>query len=197
MKPLALLLVLALCGVVRADEAAAREHLADADEALAEAEEYLRELAAQDPELAKLIRESRRKAKSDTESSRGPAALESTARAAAGYLGFGPVVDIIAGGVATVTTAAGAWAVGNRRRRRREEDEEEDPDDRPRPRSSFRQQGVPEGSRDGREGGHPVRREARADSPLMSDDSLDAPANGNGNGHYGRASQRAKAVGSG
>lgn len=165
-----LVLVVLLCGVALADDSAALRHLDDADESLGEAEQYLQELAASDPEIAKLLRESRRKARADTDRSRGPAAIEGTLRATAGLLGFGPVVDAIAGGVATVTTAASAWAIGNRRRRRREE-EEEDPDTRPRPASRFRQRGVP----DGGEGRGEVRREARTDSPVAG--------NGNGYGH--------------
>jgi len=199
-----LLLILAAMNVARADDQQARDHLADADEALAEAEDVLRELVGETGDAAKILREAKRKAKADTDRSRGPAMIEGTLRAAAGVLGFGPAVDAISGTVAAAGTAAAAWAIGKRRgsaqaqSARRREDDDDDPDDRTGTRGArFRGDG-----RRGRgEGGREARNQAGA--PVSNGNGY-AGQSGHGydrpnrSGEYdalpATASQRAKAV---
>lgn len=114
------------------DTAAARGHLEDALEATGDANDVLGEIAARSPKRAQLIRDAKRKARDDTDRSRGPAVIEGAARQAASLLGFGPLVDAIAGTGAAVATYAAGRVLGGRAEARRREDDDEDPDDRPR-----------------------------------------------------------------
>lgn len=138
MKPItSMLLVLLLASAVSAqpsesDVAGARGDLEEALEATGDAQDILGEIAARSPKRAEMIREAKRKARDDTDRSRGPAIAEGAVRQVAGLLGFGPVVDAVAGTLAAAGTYAAGRVLGGRAEARRREDDDEDPDRRPR-----------------------------------------------------------------
>lgn len=114
--PVALLLAV---NVARADEQrdeAIRAQIDAGNELVQDGSDVFQEYAASSPKARKLMAQARTKARSDTERSRIPAAIEGVARQAASVLGFGPVVDTITGIGAPIVVGTAAYLLGRRRK---------------------------------------------------------------------------------